>query len=219
MEQRFPILLLMLGLGALAGQADDTGIQDLLKSAPVTAAPTSQPQTATQPISTSQPAESAPERARLGIIVLSDQTRLAGPIWTTLATPLRVWEADQKVYHDVDWDVVAKIEVVDPKSTMEDDWRWLKEGSNEKVLSGKQYPLVQASYRLTLTQGEVVLGTVVAPISCLVRGQRVNLALHKKWQGELGQKLSDLRYISSIELAPAATTAPARRSTQLPLLD
>ena len=47
---------------------------------------------------------------------------------------------------------------------MEPDWRWLKEGSDQKVFSGKKYPNVELAYKFTLLNDQTVEGTVVAPV-------------------------------------------------------
>ncbi len=153
-------------------------------------------------------------------MTLNNGTVLKGPIWTTTATPFRLWIEADKVYKDVDFAVVKSIEVHVVSETMEDDWRWLKEGSDQKVYSGKKYPNVELNYRFTLLNDQVIEGSVVAPIYFADPDppqKTRTFALYKKYKGALDQKLEDLLYVKSIALEPP-TTPPAARSSKLPLL-
>jgi hypothetical protein len=214
----------MFATRAAHGQQDDI-LNDVLKDAQ----PASRPAPATAPVdlAATEPGDlpTAPKRARAAVLALSSGKTIKGPVWTTLATPLRVYQDASKTYKDVDLDLVARLDVVVDEAVMEDDWRWLKEGSDQKIYSGKKYPNVTLHYRLTLQNGQVVEGPVVAPMFVLDGAKLLNLALYKKKKGELGQTLQDIVYIKSAVLgAPAASPgaaatpgAPAA-TTHLPLL-
>ena len=103
---------------------------------------------------------------------------------------------------------------------MEKDQRWLKEGSDQKVYSGKQYPNIQLTYQFTLVNGQVIAGGVVAPVYLFDGTKDRTLALYKKYKGTLDETLNDLVYIKSITFnAPAPTAAgTAGKTTKLPLL-
>jgi hypothetical protein len=168
----------------------------------------------------------APAEARPGTIVLSDGTPFSGRIWTTLQTPLRLWLDEDKRYHDVPLELVQRIDVHVLTQAMEADWRWLKEGSDQKVFSGKKYPNVELAYRCTLLNGQTIEGTVVAPLYLLPDAPAATrprtLALYKKYKGTLDQTLKDVIYIREVVLSapsssPADQTRPAFTRT-LPLL-
>jgi hypothetical protein len=160
----------------------------------------------------------APAGARLGTITLSNSVKLEGRIWTTLDTPLRVWIEETKTYRDVDLALVKTIEVHVLAETMEDDWRWLKEGSDQKVFSGKKYPNVDLAYRFTLLNDQVMEGTVVAPIYFQDGAKSRTLALYKHYKGKLDETLKDVVYIKSITLSPPEVAAESGQTTHLPLL-
>lgn len=162
----------------------------------------------------------APAGARAGEIVLNNGETVSGEIWTTLGTPLRVWVEARKSYVDVDLGEVSRIEVKVVHEGMEDDWRWLKEGSDQKVYSGKKYPLVELEYVFTLVNGQTVAGGVVAPIYIVENGtgKRRALALYKKYKGKLDETLKDVAYIRTVELKGGGVGTEAGRERKLPLI-
>ncbi len=161
-----------------------------------------------------------PAAARQGTIILSDGTQFNGDIWTNLNTPYRVWVEAAKAYKDIDLASIKKIDVHVLAETMEDDWRWLKEGSDQKVYSGKKYPNVSLAYQFTLSNGQVIEGTVVGLVYVADASKTRTLTLYKQYKGNLDDTLKDLVYIKSITLEPAAAGAPEeKKTTHLPLLD
>ena len=164
-----------------------------------------------------------PAGAREGTVTLNNGVVLKGEIWTTLETPFRVWVEERKAYEDVELSLVKGVEVKVAAQSMEDDWRWLKEGSDQKVYSGKKYPLVELGYLFTLVNGQTVEGTVVAPVYVVEEnaGSSIPLAARiKKYKGKLDETTSDVVYIKSMELKAEAArgnvNAPA--SGKLPLI-
>lgn len=167
-------------------------------------------------------APKAPADSRLGTVTLNNGIKLEGRIWTTLETPLRVWVEETKTYRDIDLPLIQRVDVHVLAETMEDDWRWLKEGSDQKVYSGKKYPNVSLAYKFTLVNGQQIEGTVVAPIYFVDGAKARTLALYKMYKGKLDETLKDLVYITAITFDPpannASTTRPAT-TTKLPMLD
>jgi hypothetical protein len=160
-----------------------------------------------------------PADARKGTLTLSDGTKYEGQLWTNLNTPYRVWVEEGKTYKDIDLALIKKIEVHVLAETMEDDWRWLKEGSDQKVYSGKKYPNVSLAYKFTLNNDQVIEGTVVGLIYIAGTDKTRTLTLYKQYKGNLDDTLKDLVYIKTIELDPAPPAAEQKTTTHLPLLD
>ena len=164
----------------------------------------------------------APAGARHGTLTLNTGMSVAGDIWTTTQTPFRVWIEEDKVYRDVDLALVKRIDVKVISQTMEDDWRWLKEGSDQKVYSGKKYPDVELAYIFTLLNDQTIEGSLVAPVYVSDGKVTKTLALYKKYKGKLDETLKDLVYIQALVLDPPAADAIARNdklTTKLPLLE
>lgn len=167
-------------------------------------------------------APKAPADSRLGTVTLNNGIKLEGRIWTTMDTPLRVWVEETKTYRDIDLSLIQRVDVHVLAETMEDDWRWLKEGSDQKVYSGKKYPNVSLAYKFTLVNGQQIEGTVVAPIYFVDGAKARTLALYKMYKGKLDETLKDLVYITAITFDPPASNASASQpapTTKLPLLD
>jgi len=208
-----------------AVQADDDDLANLLKNAvPATTTRAVLTDPSTQPVPTDALGTvkaKTPRESRPGTVTLSTGTKVEGRVWTTLATPLRVvlGDTDKATYQDMDWALIQQIDVLVDEAQLEDDWRWKKEGSDDKVFSGKKYPNVVLRYRITATNGKTVEGGVVAPIYINDGTKTRTLALYKKQKGELGETLKDVIYITSIKLTgPADTGTPETHTTQLPLL-
>lgn len=209
----------MAGLSALAIAAQDDP-NDFKAGAKPATAPASAPdpaiKPATNPLQGIKPR--VPDSAQKGVILLSDGTRLEGKIWSTLDTPYRVWIEENKNYKDIDLAMVKQIEVRVLAETMEEDWRWLKEGSDQKVYSGKKYPRVALAYKFTLTNGQSLEGTVLGLIYLDDAAKTRTLTLYKEYRGTLDETLKDLVYIKSIQLDPAPASTE-KKTTKLPLLD
>ncbi len=219
-------LLMAVGLGffsSISHADDDVG--DLLQNANPATAPaplTSPTAPENQPHSDALGTMKAktPAGARAAEIELNDGSKLSGPTWTTTETPFRVWVDEDKTYHDIDLDLVKRIEVHVVDEAMEKDWRWLKEGSDQKVYSGKQYPTIQLTYQFTLVNDQVIEGGVVAPVYLYDGTKNRTFALYKKYKGALDETLNDLIYIKSVTFsAPASSPSEtAGKTTKLPLL-
>lgn len=202
--------------------ADDQDLQAVLNSAKTTTAPageiTPDANPANDPLGTRKPR--APAGARTGTVTLNSGQKIEGRIWTTFQTPLRVWIEKSKTYRDVDFSLIKRVNVVVLSETMEDDWRWLKEGSDQKVLSGKKYPNVELVYKFTLLNDQVIEGAVVAPIYLYDGTKERTLALYKKYKGKLDETLKDLVYVKSIALHETGDIVRENegKTTKLPLI-
>src|SRR5690606_20539020 len=125
---------------------------------------------ATAPAAATRPATSpfgeAPARnpeARRGVIVLSNGERVKGMISTTREKPLRIWDPKAREYRDVAWAMVRSLEARVLWERDEREWRFKESGSDVKVYTGRTYPARETEYAVTLTDGSVITGGVVAP--------------------------------------------------------
>jgi hypothetical protein len=223
---RTAILVHAVILGLLCGSllADDD-LDDMLSTAkpapPPTTTPASQP-SANIPDALGTLHPKPPAYARTGTITLNDNTKIQAHIFTPLNTPLRVWIDETKSYTDLDLALLDRIDVLVLSEKMEDDWRWLKEGSDQKIYSGKKYPNLELAYKFTLLNHQTLEGPIVAEIDALTSKNKNNLALYKKYKGKLDETLKDLTYIKSIQLNPpnpnTPTPTPTPTSKKLPLI-
>ncbi len=216
------IAIVLLMLNTSWARADD----DLLDQINDQSKPTTKPsediapdtRPANDPLGTKK--AKSPIESRIGTVTLSNGKKYEGSIWTTLATPLRVFIETEKRYNDIDWSLIKSIDVDVEYERMEDDWRWLKEGSDQKIFSGKKYPTVSLRYKFTLVNDQKIEGPVVAPIY-VNDGEKIHAyALYKKYKGKLDETLKDVIYIKSIALRDDAAKVEAKKfTTKLPLIE
>ena len=161
---------------------------------------------ATQPAATSQPIVTTPlksenqdDQSRTGELTLSNGTKIAGKIATTIDKPIRIWVEKEKNYEDVPLDQIASAEVIVVWERDEQEWNFKETGSDIKVYSGKTYPARQTQYKFTLTDGTVIEGDVVAPLYVATDdGKTKTYVLYKRDKGDIGQLLADRPYVKSV---------------------
>jgi len=214
------ILLLVL-LAGRSTLAQDDLLDQIKQNSKDTAQPSGDiapdTQSAVDPLGTKK--AKSPIQARIGTLTLSNGKKYEGRIWTTLATPLRVWLEGEKRYNDIDLNLVKTINVIVDAAGLEDDWRWLKEGSDKKIYSGKKYPNVSLRYKFVLVNDQVVEGTVVAPMYVYDGVKTHPYALYKKFKGTLGQSMDDVIYIKSVSLRGNPVVDQEKNyTTRLPLI-
>jgi hypothetical protein len=194
------ISIFLLGAAEPATQPADPTMNWLLSTA--TTAPTTQSDDdlTTRPSVLVSP-DSALEKSRPGELTLSDGTIIKGRLSTTLRQPLHIWIEEQKKFIDVPFAQVKSIEAIVIWERQEKQWDFAESGRDTKIYSGKTYPNRQTNYAVTLTDGTTVSGAVAAPIYLDDDAGRHIYILHKRDKGELGQALSDLVYVKTVQLS------------------
>ena len=182
---------------AAAGPATRDATADILGlSAPATR-PTAPP--ATLP-SVFKPSADDGE-TRTGTVTLSDGTTVTGRIATTAEKPIRIWVPEEKQYEDVALSQVATAEAHVVWERLDPEWDFKQSGSDVKVYSGRTYPARETTYAVTLTDGTVLSGGVVAPLYVTTAdGKTRTLVLHKRDKGPAGRALAALVYVKRVEL-------------------
>jgi len=182
-----------------AGPATRDAADDILGlSTPATPRPAAA-EPATRPSVFKPPADDG--ETRPGTVTLSDGTVVSGKIATTAERPIRIWVAQEKQYEDVALSQVASAEAQVTWERDEPEWNFKDSGSDIKVYSGKTYPARETTYKVTLTDGTVLTGGVVAPLYVTADdGKSRTLVLHKRDKGPVGQTLAKLVYVKRVEL-------------------
>ena len=158
-------------------------------------------------------AEDDDERAP-GTIVLSDGTSLTGPIRTTRGKPIRLIETGTDRRLDLAVGEIWRIEVDVATEEQYRIWRWVEDGSREKVFTGESYPRRDYETTVTLRTGQVYRGHLVAVLFVYPEGTEKpsKVVLRKEERGEVGETLTDLVYVESVAFdgpAPEAAGSPA----------
>ncbi|MCU0727432.1 MAG: hypothetical protein MUE73_16865 [Planctomycetes bacterium] len=151
----------------------------------------------------SLPAARAEEPRAPGKVVFSDGSFLAGAIRTTEGKPLRLIEGGTARRLDLAVTEIARLTI---RVTHEEEyrvWRWVEDGSREKVFTGETYPKREFETEVTLVNGETRRGSLVAVLYVYEEGSEKprKVILKDKDQGEVGQTLADRRYVEAVEFA------------------
>lgn len=196
-------------------------LNQLLNTAPTTQAPQSRLVPDTQPgfnplkvIS-----DGSPFNQRAGKVILSNGRVLKGKISTTVDTPFRVWISSIKRYRDI---ALMRVRAMDVKILSQREirqWRYLQNGSDIKVYSGKTQPWFRFAYTITLLHGEKFTGTLVAPLFVRTQHHRYNLLLSKHLEGKIGEPVAEVVYVKKIilQVTPAILAARKKMTHKLPL--
>jgi hypothetical protein len=134
-------------------------------------------------------------------IKLSDGSMITGPCHSTPGRPLRFWVEAEHQYRDIELGQIAKLEATVLWERDEREWHFVASGSDIKEYTGRTYPARETAYAATLRDGTVFTGSIVAPLYVQVDGQPRSLLLNKRAKGDMGQKLSDLVYVKSVEIS------------------
>jgi hypothetical protein len=155
---------------------------------------------ASQPSMPLQSRSADHEDARTGTLTLSDGAKITGAMTTTPDQPVRIFDPAKGIYRDIPFDLIKSMEAQVDWERDEKVWDFAENGSDIKVYSGKTYPARETSYLVTLINGQTITGAVACPLYVqLPAGQRL-FVLHKRDKGDVGQTLTDLVYVKSVEL-------------------
>ena len=146
-----------------------------------------------------------------GAIELSDGSVRRGRISLTRDKRLQVYDESAQRQREVPLDLVRQIDCVVRREWLEKEWRFKETTSDEKVYTGRTYPVREAAYKITLKDGRTVSGTMsrilyLAPEPESPR-DRVNQSseperylLQKRSKGQPGQDLKALVYVKQVRL-------------------
>lgn len=165
-----------------------------------------------------RPAASPPvarDDAVPGYVELSDGSLHLGSLYLTRDTRLKVYDGQLQRQREIPLSAIRRIDAVVQNEWLEKEWRFRENANNEKVFTGRSYPVREYSHDITLQDGRVVRG----PLSAIVyvqpdsEGKAERHLLHKRDKGPVGAELKSLIYVKTIELGAAAATAARQRST------
>ena len=94
-------------------------------------------------------------------------------------------------------DIVSITQKVE-QATMERPWMYKESGKTDKIYFEGEYPLLNFETELLLVSGEVLRGHIISlPLRFKGKGPS-KLFLQRQIKGEVGQKLEDIEYVTSI---------------------
>lgn len=157
------------------------------------------------------------EDAVPGFVELSDSTIHAGMIYLTRDKRLQIYDKELQRQREIPLHVVKKIECAIKKEWLDKEWRFKESANNEKVYTGRSYPVREYVHTITLKDGRTITG----PLSAIVYVQPPQYAavrpeerqtsvepeqflLNKRTKGEMGKTLKSLVYVKRIKLGKDA---------------
>jgi len=143
-----------------------------------------------------------PEERIPGAVSLADGSVHLGTLRTTVGKPLRLFDLTAKRRFDLRLAEILRIRVHVAKEEQYRVWRWVEDGSREKVFTGESYPMREYETEIALTNGEVRRGHLVGVLYLYPAGKRkpLKFILRHKDKGEIGETLTDLTYVETVVL-------------------
>lgn len=129
---------------------------------------------------------------------LSDGTTLQGDAYITNGRILLMNEAQKRRY-SIRTEEMARIETSTEEQTMEEKWIFKESGLDDKVFTGKYYPVRHYMTKITFHDGREVEGHIIAAtLYVKVEGEKQRFILRRKDEGKVDQKPEDLLYVEKI---------------------
>ena len=162
-----------------------------------------------RPIFEKEPAE----HATSATVTTSDGKSASGQLYTKLDMPLTVFDRARKRFVAFTLKDISGIDVSVEEEKDEPSWYWKESGSDEKVFTGKTYPVRKYVTKVTFADGKAITGDVSGPVYLKTTdGREIRYVLYRKQKGNEGQKLSDLVHVTSIVLSGAkGDTVPSEK--------
>ncbi len=150
-----------------------------------------------------------------GAVTTSDGKAATGLVYTTLGKPLEIYDEAKKKSVSFRLADVARIDIEVLREWDEPFWYWKESGSDEKVYTGKTYPVREYKTTVTFADGKKIAGA----LSGLVYVETDDAAkkpftLYKRQKGKEGQKLTDLVYVKSVVVAEVASDGEAGATSE-----
>jgi hypothetical protein len=151
-----------------------------------------------------------------GCIELSDGSLHVGRVYLTRDKRLKVRDTSlaEERQREVPLRVVKQIDCTVKKEWMEREWRFKELALDQKLYTGRRYPVRECQHTLTLRDGRTIRGdlSVLVYLSPEEKGaEPERYLLHKDQKGKPGQTLGDLVYVKSIKLGDEAVQEGRRK--------
>ena len=148
--------------------------------------------------------EPVPPDAVKGFLVLSSGDRVEGAIHLTRDAVLKFYHAEKKTLLSLRLSELTHIEQEPTVERMEKEWRWLENANDQKVYTGKEYPVRELETVLHTKDGRTLRGELTALLFVVNDNGQQRFVLHRRQKGDPGQKLSDLLYVKLVDFRQVA---------------
>jgi hypothetical protein len=153
-----------------------------------------------------------------GYVEMSNGTVHPGKLYLTRDHRLKIFDNAQKRFREIPLFVIRRIDCHVEKEWQEKEWRFKENASDEKIFTGRSYPVREYVHTITLSSGKNIRG----PLSGIVyeqksgQGKPERYLLHKRDKGRLGSKLKALLYVRAIRLGEKALQEGQRKALKKP---
>jgi len=149
--------------------------------------------------------------AILGCIELSNGTKHSGLIYLTRDKRFQVYDKEMQREREIPIHVIKKIECTVKKEWLEKEWKFRETANDEKLYTGRSYPVREYVHTITLKDDRTVTGALsaivyieppkygpVRPEGGAGAVEPERFLLHKRDKGEMGDTLKSLVYVKRI---------------------
>jgi hypothetical protein len=156
------------------------------------------------------PGDSVREGAIPGYIELSDGSVHPGRIYLTRDKRLQVYDEKLQRQREVPLEAVKQIECAVKREWMEKEWKFKESTTDEKMFTGRSYPVREYQHTITLPSGQTITGPlsgivyVQPPSQSSARPEPEQFILNKRNKGEAGTKLESLVFVKQVKLGKEA---------------
>ena len=150
-----------------------------------------------------------------GSVELSDGSVRRGLVYLTRDKRLQIYDEALQRQREVPLQMVKQIDGTIKKEWLEREWKYKETTANEKMYTGRRYPVREYLHTVTLKNGRTISG----PLSAIVyvepsqhsvgqsddqQPEPERFLLNKRNKGELGASLKSLVYVKQIKLGKEA---------------
>ncbi len=147
-----------------------------------------------------------------GRVELSDGSIHAGLLYLTRDKRLKIYDAAIERQREIPLRAVKQIDCAIEKEWMEREWKFKESASDQRIYTGRSYPVREYLHTITLADGRTITGPMSEIIyvelppndSSQAAGEGKaepkveRFLLHKRSKGEAGQELKSLVYVKRI---------------------
>jgi hypothetical protein len=151
-----------------------------------------------------------------GYLELSSRSVRPGRLYLTRDAKLKIFDERAKQFREVPLQVIQRVDCSLSKEWMEKEWRFKENASDEKVYTGRSYPVREYRHKITLRDGRTIEGTLSAIVYLEAEndGPSERFLLHKRDKGPIGSDLKSLVYVRAIVLGEKALAEAKRKASK-----
>jgi hypothetical protein len=168
------------------------------------------------------------EDAVPGYVVLSDGSIRPGQVYLTRDKRLKIADEQMQRQREVPLSAVKQIDCTVKKEWLEKEWKFKELTKDEKMYTGRSYPVREYEHTITLNDGRTISGGLSAivyvqpienkPAKSGASGSEVKaeqFILNKRNKGEIGEDLHSLVYVKSIKLGKEAYEEGKQKAAEI----